>query len=97
MVWPRPPFYQRPVGDPDVVVVRPQTGADADPAFGLLAEPIVVIEILSPSNANDTWGNVVLYTTIPSVREILVCTRRMFAPICCAGRKTAPGRTTRCL
>jgi Uma2 family endonuclease len=38
----------------------------------LLAEPIVVIEILSPSNANDTWGNVALYTTIPSVREILV-------------------------
>jgi Uma2 family endonuclease len=38
----------------------------------LLAAPIVVVEILSPSNANDTWGNVALYTTIPSVREILV-------------------------
>jgi Uma2 family endonuclease len=38
----------------------------------LLAEPIVVVEILSPSNANDTWGNVALYTMMPSVREILV-------------------------
>jgi Uma2 family endonuclease len=38
----------------------------------LLAEPIVVVEILSPSNANETWGNVALYTTIPNVREILV-------------------------
>jgi Uma2 family endonuclease len=37
-----------------------------------LAEPILVLEILSPSNANDTWGKVALYTTIPSVREILV-------------------------
>jgi Uma2 family endonuclease len=38
----------------------------------LVTEPIVVVEILSPSNASDTWGNVALYTTIPSVREILV-------------------------
>jgi len=32
----------------------------------------VLIEILSPSNATDTWGNVWSYTTIPSVQEILV-------------------------
>jgi Uma2 family endonuclease len=32
----------------------------------------VVIEILSPSNQADTWNNVWAYTTIPSVREILV-------------------------
>jgi Uma2 family endonuclease len=38
----------------------------------LLAGPIVVIEILSPSNASDTWRNVTLYTAMPSVREILV-------------------------
>lgn len=34
--------------------------------------PIPLIEILSPSNAADTWGNVWTYTTIPSVTEILV-------------------------
>lgn len=34
--------------------------------------PVLVIEILSPSNQADTWRNVWAYTTIPSVREILV-------------------------
>ena len=38
----------------------------------LLREPVVLIEILSPSNAADTWGNVWAYTTIPSVHEVLV-------------------------
>ena len=32
----------------------------------------LVIEILSPSNRAETWTNVWSYTTIPSVREILV-------------------------
>jgi hypothetical protein len=32
----------------------------------------VLIEILSPSNSADTWGNVWSYVTIPSIREILV-------------------------
>jgi Uma2 family endonuclease len=31
-----------------------------------------LIEILSPSNASETWNNVWAYTTIPSVTEILV-------------------------
>jgi Uma2 family endonuclease len=31
-----------------------------------------VIEILSPSNQAKTWTNVWTYTSIPSVREILV-------------------------
>jgi Uma2 family endonuclease len=35
-------------------------------------DPIVLIEILSPSNAKDTWDNVQEYTTLPSVREIAV-------------------------
>lgn len=43
-----------------------------DPADRLLHEPLVVIEILSPSNTADTWRNVWAYTTIPSVREIVV-------------------------
>lgn len=38
----------------------------------LLAEPLVLVEILSPTNERDTWNNVWSYTTIPSVREILV-------------------------
>jgi Uma2 family endonuclease len=38
----------------------------------LLREPLVVVEILSPSNDRDTWHNVWSYTTIPSILEILV-------------------------
>jgi len=37
-----------------------------------LADPVLVVEILSPSNRADTWANVWAYTTMPSVREILV-------------------------
>jgi Uma2 family endonuclease len=53
---------------PDVSVTCAQQ--DADDA--LLREPLVLIEILSPSNRSDTWANVWSYTTIPSVWEILV-------------------------
>ncbi len=38
----------------------------------LLANPVLLVEILSPSNQPETWSNVWTYTTIPSVREILV-------------------------
>ncbi len=37
-----------------------------------LTDPILLIEILSPSNQAETWANVWAYTTIPSVQEILV-------------------------
>jgi Uma2 family endonuclease len=37
-----------------------------------VSDPVLVVEILSPSNQAKTWGNVWTYTTIPSVREILV-------------------------
>jgi Uma2 family endonuclease len=37
-----------------------------------IAEPVLLIEILSPGNARQTWRNVWGYTTIPSVLEILV-------------------------
>ena len=33
---------------------------------------MLIVEILSPSNAAETWSNVWTYTTIPSVREILI-------------------------
>jgi Uma2 family endonuclease len=37
-----------------------------------LTTPVVVIEILSPSNRAETWANVWAYTTVPSIKEILV-------------------------
>jgi Uma2 family endonuclease len=37
-----------------------------------LEEPVLLVEVLSPSNQADTWSNVWAYTTIPSVMEILV-------------------------
>ncbi|MGE0225459.1 MAG: Uma2 family endonuclease [Acetobacteraceae bacterium] len=37
-----------------------------------LTDPVLVIEILSPSNQAETWANVWAYATIPSVREILI-------------------------
>ena len=43
-----------------------------NPDDGLLREPVVVVEILSPSNKPETWANVWSYVTIPSVLEILV-------------------------
>jgi hypothetical protein len=42
----------------------------------------VLIEILTPGNASDTWENVWSYTTIPSVREIVVVhSTRVFAEL----------------
>jgi len=38
----------------------------------LLAEPVLVVEILSPSNEQETWEAIWAYTTIPSVQDILV-------------------------
>ena len=66
--------------------VQPRVGADAnvrapdlavtcspiDPADRLLPQPVLIIEILSPSNRAETWMNVWSYVTIPSVMEILI-------------------------
>ena len=35
-------------------------------------EPLLLIEVLSPSNRRDTWSNVPLYASVPSVMEILL-------------------------
>jgi len=45
-----------------------------DPAIegAWLTSPVLVAEILSPSNRRETWTNVWAYTTIPSLQEILV-------------------------
>ena len=37
-----------------------------------ISDPVLVVEILPPSNQAETWRNVWTYTTIPSVREILI-------------------------
>ena len=37
----------------------------------MLQEPVLLIEILSPSNESETRSNIWAYTTLPSVREIL--------------------------
>ncbi|MGH7067988.1 MAG: Uma2 family endonuclease [Acetobacteraceae bacterium] len=38
----------------------------------VLTDPVLLVEILSPSNQAETWANVWAYTTIPSVMEILI-------------------------
>ncbi|HYZ33151.1 MAG TPA: Uma2 family endonuclease [Crenalkalicoccus sp.] len=43
-----------------------------DTAEVALPDPVLIVEILSPSNEAETWANVWAYTTIPSVREILI-------------------------
>jgi Uma2 family endonuclease len=37
-----------------------------------VSEPVLLVEILSPTNKTETWTNVWAYTTIPTVREILI-------------------------
>jgi Uma2 family endonuclease len=37
-----------------------------------VSDPVLIVEILSPSNRSETWQNVWSYTTIPSLREILI-------------------------
>ncbi len=46
-----------------------------------LSDPILLVEVLSPGNPAETWLNVWAYTTIPSMREILVI--RTDAPGAC--------------
>lgn len=38
----------------------------------MMPEPLLLVEILSPSNAAKTWTNVWAYSTISSLREILI-------------------------
>ena len=38
----------------------------------VLTDPVLLIEILSPSNQAKTWTNIWAYSSIPSVQEILV-------------------------
>jgi Uma2 family endonuclease len=69
------------LGEPGIV---PHIGADWNfrlPDLGVacsppssdpvVRDPVLLIEILSPSNENEARANIWAYTTIPSVREIL--------------------------
>ena len=53
----------------------PDLGVTCRPAerdAAMMPEPILLVEVLSASNAAETWDNVRAYASIPSVREILV-------------------------
>jgi Uma2 family endonuclease len=52
----------------------PDLGVTCSPPSGevMVPDPILLIEILSPSNEAKTRANIWAYTTMPSVREILV-------------------------
>ncbi len=59
----------------DLNVRVPHIGVTCSPVKSgqmVLEDPILLIEILSPSNRAKTWTNVWAYTTIPSLREIVV-------------------------
>lgn len=53
---------------PDIAVTCARTTADQH----YLPDPILLVEIMSPGHASDTWNNVWAYTTLPSVQEILI-------------------------
>ena len=53
---------------PELAVTCTPTRADVHRT----PNPILIVEVLSPSNASDTWNNVALFATLPSVTEILV-------------------------
>jgi Uma2 family endonuclease len=53
---------------PDLAVTCTETQEEEH----TIGEPVLLVEILSPSNRSETWINVWAYTTIPSVNEILV-------------------------
>ncbi len=48
------------------------TCSASTPKDRTLPEPVLLIEILSESNSDDTWSNIALYATLPSVAEILI-------------------------
>jgi hypothetical protein len=38
----------------------------------MMPEALLLVEILTPSSAADTWSNIPLYATVPTVEEILI-------------------------
>jgi hypothetical protein len=75
---------------PDVAV----TCSRIDAGQLALPDPLLVVEILSPSNESETWENVWTYVSIPSVQEILVLRSAFNRGRCAAathGRHVARG------
>ena len=69
----------------------PDIGITCAPPSGrqVVLDPLILIEILSPSNEAETWANVWTYLTIPTVMEVLVVNRpRIEAELL---RRTADG------
>jgi len=58
----------------DQNMLAPDIGVTCSPVSGshAIPNPILLIEVLSPSNKAETRANVWAYTTIPSVIEILI-------------------------
>ena len=77
---------------PDLAVTC--SGYDAEESA--LVDPVLLIEILSPSNQAETWANVWAYTTIPSVQEILVLKTASIGAELPAPTWTAPGQASPC-
>ena len=52
----------------------PDIGVTCAPPSGrrMVPDPLILIEILSPTNETKTWANVWTYLTIPTVMEVLV-------------------------
>jgi Uma2 family endonuclease len=50
---------------PDLAVTCTETQEEEH----TIGEPVLLVEILSPSNRSETWINVWAYTTIPSVND----------------------------
>lgn len=53
---------------PDLAV----TCSPVEPGQIALTDPILIVEILSPTNEAEIWENVWTYVSIPSVQEVLV-------------------------
>ena len=53
---------------PELGVTCTQNRADEH----AMPNPILLIEVLSPSNRQETWSNIPLYASVPSVMEILL-------------------------
>ncbi len=70
------------------------TCSDYHTEEAVLGSPVLVIEILSPSNEAETWTNVWAYTSIPSVQEIVVIRTAMIAAelLRCQPDNTWPAR-----
>jgi Uma2 family endonuclease len=60
---------------PDLAV----TCSPVEPGQIALPDPILIVEILSPTNEAETWENVWTYVSIPSVQEILVLRSSMIS------------------